>query len=303
MKKGILEKYGLEIKEEITNELFLGSIDSEVFPCVTFSESENYLEMALKNENVIAIFTTMHFQNTVVGNKQIVLCENPRVRFFELFNEIAQENMKRYNFQSEISGDATISPQAIISSTGVKIGKNTVVEAGAIINKGVIIGENCVIRNGAVIGSEGLEVKKNGETNFLVIHDGGVQIGNNVSIGSNCTIDRGFHKRDTIISDFVRIDGLVKISHGVIIESGCIIVSNTYLAGLAKIGKNVFIGPNSTISHVKIGDNAFITMGSVVINNVKANKTVSGNFALEHATNLEILKNNISATLVRKKQQ
>ena len=41
---------------------------------------------------------------------------------------------------------------------------------------------------------------------------GGVEIGNDVFIGSNCNVDRG-HIDNTVIHDFVRIDNQVHIAH------------------------------------------------------------------------------------------
>jgi UDP-3-O-[3-hydroxymyristoyl] glucosamine N-acyltransferase len=87
---------------------------------------------------------------------------------------------------------------------------------------------------------------------------------------------------------------LVKISHGVAIGRQSLIISNAYIAGRAKVGDCVYIGPQSTIGHVKIGDGAFITMGSVVVSNVKKGEKVSGNFAIEHSRNMQIIKNNMS---------
>ena len=58
-----------------------------------------------------------------------------------------------------------------------------------------------------------------------------------------------------------------------------------------KIGKNSYFGPNSTVRNgIKIGENAKVSMGSVVTKNVEANQTVTGNFARIHQEYLKYMK-------------
>ena len=63
------------------------------------------------------------------------------------------------------------------------------------------------------------------------------------------------------------------------------------VAGSAKIGSDVWLGVNSTISdRIIIGDYARISLGAVVTKNVPENVTVSGNFAIEHHKFLNHIK-------------
>ena len=49
------------------------------------------------------------------------------------------------------------------------------------------------------------------------------------------------------------------------------------------IGEKVFIGPGSSVANgVEIGDGAWVTIGSTVVDNVLPEKKVSGNFAIDH---------------------
>jgi UDP-3-O-[3-hydroxymyristoyl] glucosamine N-acyltransferase len=53
--------------------------------------------------------------------------------------------------------------------------------------------------------------------------------------------------------------------------------------GSARIGDDVWIGPNATISNqVQIGDGAAVSLGSVVVRDVRSGQRVSGNFAVDH---------------------
>jgi UDP-3-O-[3-hydroxymyristoyl] glucosamine N-acyltransferase len=67
------------------------------------------------------------------------------------------------------------------------------------------------------------------------------------------------------------------------------------IAGSATIGDDVWIVPNASVSSgIIIGDNAFITIGSVVVKNVPSSSKVSGNFAIPHNKFIENLKRIVS---------
>ncbi len=63
------------------------------------------------------------------------------------------------------------------------------------------------------------------------------------------------------------------------------------VAGSAKIGDDVWIGPSASVSSgVEIGDGASITLGSVVTKNVAPGQRVTGNFAIDHDKFIAFLK-------------
>jgi acetyltransferase-like isoleucine patch superfamily enzyme len=108
-------------------------------------------------------------------------------------------------------------------------------------------------------------------------HIGKVVLGECVEIGSNCCIDRGCLS-NTVIGDYVKLDNLVHIAHGVKIGEGTKIAAHTMIAGSVTIGKNVWIGPSvSIINGVTIGDNAYIGIGTNIIKDVPAGETWCGN--------------------------
>ena len=80
-----------------------------------------------------------------------------------------------------------------------------------------------------------------------------VKIGNNVEIGSNCTIDKGSLKF-TEIKSGVKIDNLVQM-HITFQLKNTVIAGQTGIAGSTSIGNNVMIGGQAGIAgHLKIGD-------------------------------------------------
>lgn len=116
------------------------------------------------------------------------------------------------------------------------------------------------------------------DENFTLFPPFYTDFGKNISVGKNVFINAGCHFQD---------------QGGITIGDGSFIGHNTVLATLnhglkpddrniiipipIKIGKNVWIGSNSTIlSGVEIGDNAVIAAGAVVSKNVEPNTVVGG---------------------------
>lgn len=108
-----------------------------------------------------------------------------------------------------------------------------------------------------------------------------------MKIGDNVTI---YSPRNTIIDEqkpyLIDIGDNVKITEGVIILThgyDWAVLKNIYgavlgSAGKVKIGNNVFIGMNTLIlKDVEIGDNVVIGAGSVVTKNIPPNSVVAGN--------------------------
>ena len=105
---------------------------------------------------------------------------------------------------------------------------------------------------------------------------GNVIIGDNVEIGSNCSIDRGTIG-STIIGPMTKIDNLVQVAHNVEIGESTVIAACVGIAGSTTIGKNCMIGGQAGISgHLKIGNNVEIAGGSGVIKDIPDNSKVMG---------------------------
>lgn len=101
-------------------------------------------------------------------------------------------------------------------------------------------------------------------------------IGNNVDIGSNCTIDKA-SLDSTIIEDNVRIDNLVQIAHNVSIGKNSIIAAQSGIAGSTSIGENCLIGGQVGIAgHITIGNNVTIAGKSGVTKNIDSDSIIAG---------------------------
>jgi UDP-3-O-[3-hydroxymyristoyl] glucosamine N-acyltransferase len=278
---------GIEINFdfECTN---IGMLNSKLSNTFSFLEEEKYLALATKNDNISVILVPEIFNHSLEGRK-LIKVKDPKKYFYLFFDYLQQFKIKN---KTQISSSAIISKSAIISPYNVKIGERTNIGHNVVIKEDVYIGNDINIASGTIIGEEGLELKNIDNKKIRILHDKSVFIENNVNIGSNCVIDKGIY-RDTIISQNTNIDSLVHIAHACQIKSNVIIGSGSILLGSVSIGENVWVGPNSTISNgIDIERDSFIALGSVVIENVKANSKISGNFATSHMVNLFKYKKN-----------
>lgn len=191
-----------------------------------------------------------------------------------------------------IDEGATIEPGAIIGREA-KIGAGTTIAAGAVIGYRVFIGRNCfvgpgasvthalvgdgvILHPGSRVGQDGFGYIMSSEGHFKIPQIGRVIIGDGVDLGANSTVDRGF-LMDTEIGEGTKIDNLVQIGHNVVIGRHCIIISQSGIAGSARLGDFVILGAQSgVVEHVKIGDGALIAGMAHVKNDVASGARMGG---------------------------
>ena len=120
-------------------------------------------------------------------------------------------------------------------------------------------------------------LKKGGEFISLV-HPSAV-LGNNAKFGKGCVVGAFANlSSDTVIGDFVTMSIRAGMGHDSTIGNYSHIGGNCCISGFVAIGENVTMHPGCVmVPHRKIGDNAIIGTGSVVLSNVKAGTTVFGN--------------------------
>lgn len=164
----------------------------------------------------------------------------------------------------------------VVIEDNVKIGNNVYIGHNVVIHHGSIIGNNINIDSGTCIGSEGFG-NINHEKKWVHIHHlGNVIIEDNVSIGSNCSIDRGTID-NTVIKSGVVIDNQVHIAHNVLIGEDTAIAAKVGIAGSCNIGKrNMIGGMVGILDHINTADDVVITATSAVIKDIKNSGVYSG---------------------------
>lgn len=146
------------------------------------------------------------------------------------------------------------------------VGDYSVIAHHVVIASGVRVGRRCVIKSQAVIGEAGfgMEFEEDGRP-LRLPHLGGVTLGDDVEVGSLCTIARGT-LGDTVLENDVKLDDHVHVAHNCRIGAGTLITACAEISGSAQLGKRVWVGPNAAVNNdLKIADETLIGVGAVVL--------------------------------------
>jgi UDP-3-O-[3-hydroxymyristoyl] glucosamine N-acyltransferase len=169
--------------------------------------------------------------------------------------------------RSRIGAGAFIGPK-------VKIGKECSIKAHVTIYTDTRLGDRVVVHSGAVLGCDGFGYVRDETTGAYEKFPqvGRLEIGDDVEIGANVTIDRGALDA-TVIGRGTKIDNLVHIGHNARIGQNVVIAAQTGISGSAVIEDNVIIG-----GQVGIADHVLITEGAILGAQcgVPSNKVIRG---------------------------
>ncbi|SEG40011.1 UDP-3-O-(3-hydroxymyristoyl)glucosamine N-acyltransferase [Algoriphagus boritolerans] len=169
----------------------------------------------------------------------------------------------------QLGKNVKIHPQAFIGDN-VKLGDNCIIHPGVKICADTQIGDNCEVFPGAVIGADGFGFAPQADGTYKAIPQiGNVILEDNVSIGSNTTIDCAT-LGSTIIRKGVKIDNQVQIAHNVIVGENTVIAAQTGISGSTEIGKNcVIAGKAGIVGHIKIADHTTIGANTGISKSIK----------------------------------
>lgn len=178
-----------------------------------------------------------------------------------------------------IGPGATIGPHCHIGRGSV-IGAGTRLHAGVVVYHDCRIGERCIVHSGTVIGSDGFGFANERGRWAKIPQLGGVLIGDDVEIGSNCSIDRGALE-DTVIGEGCKLDNLIQIGHNVTIGEHTALAGCVGVAGSARIGRRCMIGGSAGIlGHLEICDDVVVSAMSLVTRSIRKPGFYSGVFPL-----------------------
>jgi len=255
--------------------------------CLTFITNPKFADNLY---NVSCVITTKEIAQKIPKELGLVVSDNPKLLFYAVHELLLEEEYHSYS--ASVTRTVIGERNVRYAVTGVDIGEKCIFEPNVVIQTGSTLGNNVYVGSFVTIGGEGFEVISTTAGNYMVMHRGKVLIGDYVNIQNNVCIDKGvFPNRPTILEDYVSLDNFVHIAHGVQVGSNTKIAASTMIAGNTTIGKNVYIGPGARISNgITIGDNARISLGSVVTKDVPAEATVTGNFAIPHEKFIENLR-------------
>lgn len=163
-----------------------------------------------------------------------------------------------------------------------RIGAGTWIFANTTLYDRVSLGEGVIIHSGAVIGSDGFGYFEGSGGARKIPQVGGVEIGDEVEIGANTTIDRATMGM-TRIGRGTKIDNLVQIGHNVVIGDHVTICAQVGIAGSTVVETGSLIGGQAGLSdHIKVGAGSRIGGQAGVTKSIPAGSTVSGYPARPH---------------------
>ncbi len=268
---------GRVIGDDAVSVCGIASIEKAAPGDLVFVEEEKNLQAAMHSNASVVI--AGEFATRTKHSKPLVIAQQPKLAFAQAARFFHFDG----GWPAEIHPTTIVHPSArlganmaiearVIVGENVEIGEGSRIGAGSVIAADVHIGVNCniypnvtiysgtklsdrvIVHAGAVLGSDGFgyvcDAKSGKYEKFPQI--GRLEIGDDVEIGANTTIDRGALEV-TRIGRGTKIDNLVHIAHNVQIGEDVVIAAQTGISGSAVIENNAVIaGQVGIADHVRI---------------------------------------------------
>ncbi len=215
---------------------------------------------------------------------------------------------------SIVGAGASIGPNSIIGpqvyvGTNSKIGADCLLREGTKIGADVHIGNRFISQQNVSVGGDGFsfvtpeksaveeirgslgsDVSAKGQAWARIHSLAGVEIGDDVELGSGTCVDRGTVK-PTRIGNGVKADSLVQVGHNVTIGDHCLLCAQAGVAGSTVLGDFVVLGGQSGVAdNVTVGDGVIAGGGTKILSNVPAGRAVLGYPAVKMDNQVEIYK-------------
>lgn len=224
----------------------------------------------------------------------LLLVEEPHRAFARIVSHFRPPRTQRrigisplayVSISATLADDVDIHPGAIVGDD-VEIGRGSTIHSGAkvmagcrlgeqvtlmpnvVVYENTLIGERTTIHAGAIIGAFGFGYQIAEGRHERTAQLGHVEIGADVEIGANTTIDRGTYNATTI-GEGTKIDNLVMIAHNCRIGRHNLICSQVGVAGSSTTGDYVVLaGQVGVRDHVHIGAGSMVGAMAGVSNSI-----------------------------------
>jgi UDP-3-O-[3-hydroxymyristoyl] glucosamine N-acyltransferase len=279
----------------------IASISQATSVDLVFVEDEKSLRAALESRAAAVIAGEFARGNT--SSKPLLISRHPRLTFARAARLLypapgrptGTHPTAAVHALARLGKDVVVAERAVVGEKA-EIGDQTWIGAGAVIGAGARIGCDCeiypnvtiypgaqlgdrvIVHAGAALGSDGFGYVRDSATGryekFPQV--GRLEIGDDVEIGANSTIDRGALEV-TRIGRGAKIDNLVHIGHNCQIGEDVVIAAQTGLSGSIVIEKNVVLGGQVGIGeHALIGEGVMLGgQGGVLPNKVLRGKGIA----------------------------
>ncbi len=274
---------------------------------ITFIESERYAKL-LKGSPASAAIVGPHFlaSGSARAEMPVIEVDDPMTAFLAVRSHLVGEARPRWtgvHKMAAVAGSAAIGAEVAIHAF-VAVGDEAVVGDGSTLHPGVVVGDRCKlgrgvilhpnvvlyadvvlgdrveVHAGTVVGGDGFKYQLVDGRHVKVPHTGRVEVGDDVEIGSNCTIDRATFET-TRIGAGTKVDNLVMIGHNNQIGRHNLLCGQVGIAGSCKTGDYVIMAGQAGIKdHTEIGDKVVVGAQAGVHRSIPAGQSVLGSPAI-----------------------
>lgn len=273
---------------------------------ITFIENERYAKL-LRTSPASAAIVGPHFKRAPENpDVPVIEVEDPITAFVAVRKHLAAEakprwvgvhpkayvaptakigeNVAIYPFayvgdDAEIGDGSTLHPGAVVGDR-CKLGRDVVIRPNAVLYEDVILGDRVEIHAGSVLGGDGFGYRFVEGKHVKVPQTGRVEVGADVEIGANCTVDRATFEA-TRIGEGSKIDNLVMIGHNNQIGRHNLLCGQVGIAGSCKTGDYVVMAGQAGIKDkTEIGDRVVVGAQAGVHRNVPTGSQVLGSPAI-----------------------
>ena len=265
---------------------------------ITFAEDEHHGRLLKQSPASAAVVAHSVEPNGI----PLIYVDDPLESFLKIVGHLRGTTGRRYvgiHSQACVSGTAVlgrevnvhpfarIADRAVIGDRaeihsgvsigeGCRLGDDVVLHPNVVLYPNTILGHRVVIHAGAVIGADGFGYRFRDGRHMKIPQFGQVEIGDDVEIGANTTIDRSTFSA-TRIGAGTKIDNLVQVGHNCQVGRHNILVAQAGLAGSCKLGDFVTVaGQAGLVDHVTVGDRAVIGAQAGVTHDVPADSRSLG---------------------------
>lgn len=196
----------------------------------------------------------------------LVHASSPRVAFLRLYHEHFVDPPGT----TRVHESAVVAPDA-------ELGERCRIDAGVVVGERVTLGDRCHVKPGTVLGEAGMSYRRDEDGALLAEpHEGQLVVGDDVTIGANCAVDRAMFK-ETRIGTGTKIDHNSYVAHNTHVGDHVWVGGNCMLAGSVDVERGARFHPHASVAHhVAVGADATVGMGATVIADVPAGETVVG---------------------------
>jgi len=152
---------------------------------------------------------------------------------------------------------AVVYPNTTIGAR-CEIGEDALIYSNVAIREGVRIGRRTIIHSGCSIGGDGFGYLQVEGRHVKIPQVGTVEIGDDVEIGCNCTVDRATMDK-TVIENGVKIDNHSHIAHNCRIGENSMLIAYARMGGSTVLGKNVLLAEDVGLTNgITLGDGCIV---------------------------------------------